>query len=94
MKISNAISGAKTMPADIELGYSLVDEWGKGLVSETEYRQEACNTMQFNKAMQSRGLHAVMSPAVVEECSTSRVLVTQWIDGTRLDRDSSADVPR
>ena len=36
----------------------------------------------------------VISPGVVDELCTSKVMVTEWIDGTRLDRDSSADVPR
>ncbi|EOD40871.1 hypothetical protein EMIHUDRAFT_454112 [Emiliania huxleyi CCMP1516] len=44
--------------------------------------------------MARRGLGAVTSPAVVRELSSSRVLVTEWVDGTRLDLDASPDVPR
>ena len=44
--------------------------------------------------MARRGLGAVTSPAVVRELSSSRVLVTEWVDGTRLDLDASPDGPR
>jgi predicted unusual protein kinase regulating ubiquinone biosynthesis (AarF/ABC1/UbiB family) len=92
--VSNKLSGMTTEPADVELAYSLVDEWGKGLVAEVDYLLEAENTIQFSKAMLSRGLNAVISPEVVEELCTQKIMVTQWITGTRLDRDCSADVPR
>lgn len=92
--VTNLISGEKGDERDLALGYSLVDEWGRGLVGEVDYRQEARNTKQFIEAMKKRGLNAVTSPQVVDELSGSKVLVTEWITGTRLDRDSSEDVPR
>lgn len=94
VKLSNLVSGSPTEQADLNLAYSLVDEWGRGLVAEVDYLQEAKNTKQFVEAMKKRGLNAVTSPQVKENVSTSKVLVTEWISGTRLDRDSSADVPR
>ena len=44
--------------------------------------------------MERRGLGAVTAPKVVPELSSRRVLVTEWVDGTRLDLDASPDVPR
>ena len=44
--------------------------------------------------MRARGLEAVCAPRVVDELVRDRVLVTEWVDGTRLDRDASPDVPR
>ena len=44
--------------------------------------------------MERRGLGAVTSPSVVRELSTSCLLTTEWVDGTRLDLDASPDVPR
>jgi predicted unusual protein kinase regulating ubiquinone biosynthesis (AarF/ABC1/UbiB family) len=44
--------------------------------------------------MQARGLDAVCAPTVVEDLVRDTVLVTEWVDGTRLDRDASPDVPR
>lgn len=94
VRLTNLISGSKTDEADLNTGYALVDEWGRGLVCEVNYLQEARNTNQFVDAMKKRGLDAVTSPAVVESLSTNKVLVTEWVTGTRLDKDSSSDVPR
>ena len=94
VKLNNAVRKVKTDQGDIDVVLSLVDEWGRGFVAEVDYRLEAYNTKQFGLAMQKRGLNAVTSPAVVEELSGPRVLVTEWMDGTRLDNDASPDVPR
>ena len=92
--LQNAANGAKTSPADIEAAISLVDEWGRGFVAETDYRLEAENTRNFESAMRNRGLEAVCAPPVVSELVRDKVMVTEWIEGTRLDRDASPDVPR
>eukprot|EP01041_Mallomonas_annulata_P007088 gene7088-14420_t len=92
--ISNAVSKRKTEQADIDVALSLVDEWGRGFVAEVDYRLEARNGKQFLEAMGRLGLDAVTAPAVVDDLSRDRVLVTEWVDGTRLDRDVSPDVPR
>lgn len=92
--MANAIAGMPTNSADIEMAYSLVDEWGRGLVAELDYLQEARNTKAFSKAMRHRGLLGIMAPEVVDSLCTRKVLVTEWIEGTRLDRDNSQDVPR
>ena len=91
---SNAINKRKTDQNDIDVAIALVDEWGRGFVAEVDYRLEAENTKQFQAAMVDRGLDAVTAPTVVDELSGSRVIVTEWMDGTRLDRDASPDVPR
>ena len=44
--------------------------------------------------MDRRGLGAVIAPRVIPELLTPKVLATEWVDGTRLDRDASPDVPR
>jgi predicted unusual protein kinase regulating ubiquinone biosynthesis (AarF/ABC1/UbiB family) len=93
-RISNYINKLQTYPDDIKLATDLVDEWGRGFVAETDYLFEAANTKSFSEAMDRRGLGAVTAPAVVEELSTRKVLVTEWVDGTRLDLDKSPDVPR
>ena len=92
--LQNAANGVKTSPEDIETAMTLVDEWGRGFVAETDYRLEAQNTINFEKAMRERGLDAVCAPPVVEDLVRDKVLVTEWIEGTRLDRDASPDVPR
>ncbi|CAJ1942966.1 unnamed protein product [Cylindrotheca closterium] len=92
--LQNAANGAKTSPEDIQAAISLVDEWGRGFVAETDYRLEAENTINFESAMRKRGLDAVCAPPVVTELVRDKILVTEWIEGTRLDRDASPDIPR
>lgn len=92
--IQTKIANPKADSVDIAIANEFVDEWGKGLVAEVDYRLEARNTKQFLAAMEARGLNAVTAPRVVEELSGPKLMVTEWIEGTRLDVDSSADVPR
>ena len=83
---------AAILKQDVDL--ELIDEWGSGFVNELDYRAEAEATAAFAAAMEERGLDAVSSPTVVEPLSTPKVLVTEWVDGTRLDQSDAADVPR
>jgi aarF domain-containing kinase len=92
--LQNAVNGIQTSQEDIDTAITLVDEWGRGFVAETDYRLEAENTQAFEAAMRKRGLDAVCAPTVVEELVRDKVLVTEWVTGTRLDRDASPDVPR
>mmetsp|Transcript_17410 Transcript_17410/g.50668 ORF Transcript_17410/g.50668 Transcript_17410/m.50668 type:complete len:854 (-) Transcript_17410:101-2662(-) len=92
--LQNLANGVKTDREDIDTALLLVDEWGRGFVAETDYRLEAKNTAAFEAAMRSRGLDAVCAPTVVEEYVRDKVLLTEWVEGTRLDRDASPDVPR
>ena len=72
----------------------LSDEWGRGFIAELDYREEAENTMRFTEAMKQRNLDAVSAPAVVTDYSTEQVLVTEWIDGVRIDKSQAEDIPR
>ena len=93
-RLQNAVNGVQTAPEDIQVALQLVDEWGRGFVAETDYRLEAKNTQEFEASMRARGLDAVCAPRVVDDLVRDTVLVTEWVDGTRLDRDASPDVPR
>mmetsp|Transcript_31085 Transcript_31085/g.65594 ORF Transcript_31085/g.65594 Transcript_31085/m.65594 type:complete len:933 (+) Transcript_31085:190-2988(+) len=93
-QLQNMANGQETVQEDIDQGIALVDEWGRGFVAETDYRLEAENTIAFGAAMRKRALDAVCAPAVVEDLVRDKVLVTEWVEGTRLDRDASPDVPR
>jgi hypothetical protein len=73
---------------------SLANEWGRGFIAELDYREEAAATIRFNQEMERRQLNAVCAPVVVSEYSTEQVLVTEWVDGTRLDQSDAADIPR
>jgi hypothetical protein len=93
-QLQNTANGVQTSQEDIDLAVALVDEWGRGFVAETDYRLEAENTINFQAAMTKRNLDAVCAPTVVPELVRDKVLVTEWVQGTRLDLDASPDVPR
>ncbi|VEU35291.1 unnamed protein product [Pseudo-nitzschia multistriata] len=70
-----------------------VDAWGAGFVDELDYLQEASNGQYFMEQLQNTSLKdVVLAPTVVDEFTSGKVLVTEWIDGERLDRSSQADV--
>eukprot|EP01036_Dinobryon_divergens_P032886 gene32886-42564_t len=94
VRVTNFAQGIVADQFDIDGGLAFVDEWGRGLVSEADYCMEANNAKSFLRAMESRGLTALTAPQVVDEASGPRVLVTTWINGTRLDASTSPDVPR
>lgn len=70
-----------------------VDAWGMGFIDELDYVQEAENGKMFMEKIQKTPLKdVVLSPAVIDEWSTRKVLVTEWIDGERLDKSSKEDI--
>ena len=84
-----ALIGANT---DLQ---ALADEWARGFIRELDYRLEAKATKRFTEEMKARNLNAVCAPTVIEDgYSTEQVLVTEWIDGTRIDQSDASDIPR
>lgn len=71
---------------------ALANEWGRGFIAELDYRTEAEKTSQFQKAMKARNLLAVTSPTVVQ--ATEQVLITEWVEGVRIDQSDAQDIPR
>jgi predicted unusual protein kinase regulating ubiquinone biosynthesis (AarF/ABC1/UbiB family) len=70
-----------------------VDAWGIGFVDELNYLDEAKNAQAFCEFIATTPLKdVVFAPTVIPELSTRRVLVTEWIDGQRLDKSSANDV--
>jgi predicted unusual protein kinase regulating ubiquinone biosynthesis (AarF/ABC1/UbiB family) len=70
-----------------------VDAWGGGFVDELDYIQEAENGKYFMKRIQETPLKdVVLAPDVVDDLTTPIVLVTEWIDGERLDKSNSEDI--
>ena len=73
---------------------ALTDEWGRGFIAELDYLREAESTMRFTEEMKKRNLNAVSAPTVITDYCTEQVLVTEWIDGVRIDRSDADDIPR
>ena len=72
----------------------LSDEWGRGFIHELDYREEAENTIRFTEEMHKRKLDSVSAPAVITDYSTEQILVTEWIDGVRIDKSDAENIPR
>ena len=59
-----------------------VDVWGKGFVDELNYLAEAENGEYFTASIQTTPpAGVVFSPPIIEECTTDRILTTQWVEG-------------
>ena len=70
-----------------------VDAWGAGFVDELDYLQEARNGEYFMDKIQNTSLKdVVLAPKIVQDFTSGRVLMTEWIDGERLDQSSQGDV--
>jgi hypothetical protein len=64
----------------------IIDDWGKGFVSELNYEEEARNAQNFMRSISTTPLKdSVFAPMVVSECSSKRVLTTNWVEGTRVE---------
>ena len=71
----------------------LVDDWGTGFVNELNYRKEAENSEIFMRSISTSPLAGVVfAPPVINEFCTDKVLVTEWVQGERLEKSSSKDV--
>ncbi len=70
-----------------------VDAWGLGFVDELDYIAEAENAEYFTESIKKTPLGGVVfAPPIIEECTTGKVLTTEWVVGERLDKSSSEDV--
>jgi len=64
---------------------ALVETFGEGLYTELDFRNEAMNQMEMSRLIQETpNCKGVIVPEVFLEHTTRRVLVSQWIDGTKL----------
>ena len=80
-----AVSFAPVLPLNLGFGLgTIIDEFGRTLFEEIDYRREADNAERF------AGLFAdhpeVTVPAVERHLSARRVLTTSWINGTKLQQ--------
>ena len=73
----------------LNLGFGLgeiIDEFGRSLFEEIDYKQEADNAERFASLFSDRP--AVYIPRVERMLSSEHVLTTSWIDGVKMrDRD-------
>ncbi len=88
-----AIATAPLLPLNLGFGLgTIIDEFGRTLFEEIDYRREADNAERF------AGLFAdhpeVTVPAVERHLSARRVLTTSWINGTKLQQRHELEARR
>lgn len=71
---------------------TLLDEWGESLFRELDYMREARNGTRFRRLFGH--LPDVYVPVMREDLTTPRVLVMEWVEGTKLRTANSAAVIR
>jgi len=71
----------------------IVDVWATGFVEEIDYLSEAENAKAFMETLKITALsEVVFAPKVVDEYTSEKVLVTEWVEGERLDKSAKDDV--
>ena len=78
-----AVAAAPVLPLNLGFGLGdIIDEFGRSLFAEIDYRQEADNAERFATLFSHHP--EVTVPRVERLLSAERVLTTTWINGTKL----------
>ena len=78
-----AVAAAPMLPLNLGFGLGdIIDEFGRSLFAEIDYRQEADNAERFAQLFSHNP--EVTVPRVERLLSAERVLTTSWINGTKL----------
>ena len=79
------VMAAPLLPLNLGFGLGeIIEEFGRSLFEEIDYRQEADNAERFARMFE--GNAAVIVPRVDRSLSGQRVLTTTWINGTKLQQ--------
>jgi predicted unusual protein kinase regulating ubiquinone biosynthesis (AarF/ABC1/UbiB family) len=65
---------------------ALLNEWAVGFYTELDFLNEAQNQKRLRRVLLDRNVTGVTVPEVYEELCTRRVLVSEWVDGTKLSQ--------
>lgn len=71
---------------------ALLNEWAIGFYTELDFVNEAANQRKLRNLLQSRNVTQVVVPQVYDELCTRRLLVSEWVDGTKLSQCSEEEV--
>jgi len=87
------VTAAPLLPLNLGFGLGeIIDEFGRSLFEEIDYRREADNAEHFARLF--AGNDAVIVPRVDRSLSARRVLTTSWIEGTKLQRRQELEAKR
>ncbi|GLC37542.1 hypothetical protein PLESTM_000600400 [Pleodorina starrii] len=68
----------------------VLDDWANRFFEEMDYQLEAYNTMAFKKQMAS--LQGISVATVYPEFTSRKVIVTEWVEGEKLNHSKAEDV--
>jgi predicted unusual protein kinase regulating ubiquinone biosynthesis (AarF/ABC1/UbiB family) len=87
------VMAAPLLPLNLGFGLGeIIDEFGRSLFEEIDYRMEADNAERFARLFQNNP--AVVVPRVDRSLSGQRVLTTSWINGTKLQERQELEAQR
>ena len=87
------VTAAPLLPLNLGFGLGeIIDEFGRSLFEEIDYRQEAANAERFARLFAANP--AVIVPRVERSLSARRVLTTSWINGTKLQQRQELEAQR
>ena len=87
------VLAAPLLPLNLGFGLGdIIDEFGRSLFEEIDYRREADNAERFGRLFASNP--AVIVPRVDRSLSAQRVLTTTWINGTKLQQRQELEAQR
>jgi len=87
------VTAAPLLPLNLGFGLgTIIDEFGRSLFEEIDYRQEAANAERFARLFANNP--AVIVPRVDRSLSARRVLTTTWINGTKLQQRQELEAQR
>jgi len=87
------VTAAPLLPLNLGFGLGeIIDEFGRSLFEEIDYRQEAANAERFARLFAANP--AVIVPRVDRSLSARRVLTTSWINGTKLQQRQELEAQR
>jgi predicted unusual protein kinase regulating ubiquinone biosynthesis (AarF/ABC1/UbiB family) len=87
------VVSAPLLPLNLGFGLDeIIDEFGRSLFKEIDYRLEADNAERFARLFANHP--EVTVPRVERQRSATRVLTTQWINGTKLQQRQELEAQR
>lgn len=72
----------------------LLNEWAIGFYTELDFLSEATNQASLRQFLIDEEVPDVTVPKVYEELCTRRILVSEWIDGTKLSDCDTEEIAR
>ncbi|GMH41398.1 hypothetical protein BSKO_09308 [Bryopsis sp. KO-2023] len=70
----------------------LLDTWAEGFYQELDFEREARNQARFGDIVED--MDGIYVPKVYMEYSSRRLLVTEWVEGTKLTQSSPEEIQR